>query len=88
MHIDEKRHERTTAEVSSWLRTKVATMVAVPVDAIDEESEFVSYGLDSAAAVELLAELELWLDRQLDPRLVWDYPTIRALANALTKPPA
>ena len=62
---------------------RVSAMTGIAIDAIDFDTELVSYGLDSAAAVELVAELEVDLGHQLDPRLLWDFPTIRALATEL-----
>jgi polyketide synthase 13 len=73
-------------DLRHWMREKIASMLGVPADTIDPDGEFASHGLDSAAAVELLAELELRLDRELATTLIWDYPTIRALASELAKP--
>ena len=44
---------------------------------------FSQYGLDSARAVCLAEEMEQWLGRRLSPVMVWDYPTIEALAQHL-----
>jgi acyl carrier protein len=74
-------------ELRRWMIEKIASMLGVAADRIDPDSEFASYGLDSAAAIELLAELELRLDRELATTMVWDHPTIRALASELAKPP-
>ena len=75
------------AELVHWMTAKVASRLEVGADTIDPDLEFVTYGLDSAASVELLAELELRLKRQLDTTLIWAYPTIRSLARELAKSP-
>jgi acyl carrier protein len=75
------------AELTIWMVEKIASMLQVATESIDPDSEFVTYGLDSAASVELLAELELRLKRQLDTTLIWAYPTIRALASELADSP-
>jgi acyl carrier protein len=74
-----------TAELTRWMVEKIASMLEVASDSIDPDSEFATYGMDSAASMELLAELELRLERQLDTTMIWAYPTIRALASELAK---
>jgi len=41
--------------------------------------------LDSVAAVGLAGELEDWLDVELPATILWDYPTIAALAEYLAR---
>jgi acyl carrier protein len=53
---------------------------------IDIGAPFSAFGLDSLKAVSLAGELETWLGRSLPPTLLWDYPTIDALATHLATP--
>jgi acyl carrier protein len=40
--------------------------------------------LDSAAAVGMTGELADWLDHEMDPTLLYDYPTIESLVQYLS----
>jgi acyl carrier protein len=69
--------------IEAWLIKRVSTALSLSPDQIDSRETFASYGLDSRTAVSLSGDLERWLGRRLPPTLVWDYPTIDALAEHL-----
>ncbi len=70
-------------QICNWLIDRVAEHVGLsPLD-IDSSIPFADYGLGSAEAVILSGDLERWLGRSLSPTLLWDYPTIDALATYL-----
>lgn len=71
--------------IESWLVAKIAENLEIDPGEIDTHEPFVSFGLDSAQAVGLAGDLEEWLGRKLSPTLVWDYPTIEALARYLAE---
>jgi acyl transferase domain-containing protein/acyl-CoA synthetase (AMP-forming)/AMP-acid ligase II/acyl carrier protein/GNAT superfamily N-acetyltransferase len=48
---------------------------------VDVNQSFAFYGLVSLEAVNLISELQTWLNRPLSPTLTWEYPNIAALAN-------
>lgn len=75
----------TQAELEAWLVAKTAALANLDVADVDPEADFASNGLDSVATAEIGAELETWLGRRLPATLVWDHPTIRALAQHLSK---
>ncbi|MBD3225246.1 MAG: AMP-binding protein, partial [Caldithrix sp.] len=52
---------------------------------IDIRQPFVNFGLDSAQAVGLVGDLEEQLNTELSPTLIWDYPTIEAMAKFLAE---
>jgi acyl transferase domain-containing protein/acyl-CoA synthetase (AMP-forming)/AMP-acid ligase II/pimeloyl-ACP methyl ester carboxylesterase len=72
-----------SAQIECWLTQQLATVLQLPVDQIDPETPFSSFGLDSLQAVQLSAQLEDWLGVPLAPTLIYDYPTIAALAAHL-----
>ncbi len=74
---------RSAAEISGWLVPRLAGELGVPATEIDTSRPFAYYGLDSVRAVQLTAELESWLGRELSPTLVYEYPTIDALSRHL-----
>lgn len=50
---------------------------------ISPDISFPDLGMDSLAAMFLLDDLERTLNRQINPLLFWEYPTIRTFAAAL-----
>lgn len=76
----------TEQEVRDWLINKLSKLVGVPTDEIDTAAPFADYGLDSRQAVGLAGDLEKWLKREIDPTLVWDYPSIDQVTAALLSP--
>ena len=69
--------------IEKWLVARIARHFDIPPHEVNCHDPFVSYGLDSAAAVSLSGELEEWLGRSLSPTLVYDYPSIIQLAQHL-----
>ena len=74
-----------TAEIQTWLVSYLAELLEIEPDEVDVTIPFDRYGLDSSAAVELSGDLEDWLGRELDPTLLYDYPTVEALAKHLSE---
>jgi len=66
--------------IEKWLVDQLSASLGMPAKEIDLHQPFASFGLDSAQAVGLAGDLEEWLNRTLPPTLIWDYPTIEALA--------
>lgn len=71
------------AEIRSWLTSRLADLLKINPDDIDTDLPFEQYGLDSEQAVSLSGDLQEWLGRPLDPTLLFDYPTVRGLAEYL-----
>jgi acyl carrier protein len=72
-------------EIRERLIREIAEAAALPADRIDAREPFASYGLASLEAVYLVGTLETWLGIALDATLLWDHPTIDALAAHLAK---
>ena len=70
-------------DIEAWLTRQLADRLGVAGESIDPREPFASYGLTSREAVVLSGELEEWLEQTLSPTLVWEYPTIEALARFL-----
>ncbi len=70
-------------EILNWLITWVAKEVKVDPAQIDVDEPFVNFGLTSRQAVLLSGDLEDWLGVELEPSLVWDFPTIAKLSAHL-----
>ncbi|WP_414938612.1 SDR family NAD(P)-dependent oxidoreductase [Amycolatopsis sp. cmx-11-51] len=72
------------AEIRDWLITRVAERTGVPEDQVDPDRPLHESGLSSRESMELAADLGRYLGRPLPPTLVWQYPTITALAGRLS----
>ncbi len=72
-------------EIQTWMISYIAKIIEVDPSKIDVKVSFDRYGLDSSVALALTNELEEWLKIELDPTLLYDYPTIYALAQHLAK---
>jgi acyl carrier protein len=73
------------SEIETWIVDYVAELLEVEPSKIDVTIPFDRYGLDSSAAVGLAGDLEDWLERELDPTMVYDYPSIDSLTQYLTE---
>ncbi|OKH43160.1 beta-ketoacyl synthase [Calothrix sp. HK-06] len=73
-----------TEAIEAWLIAKVAEQLQVSPKLIDIYEPLAQYGLSSLAAVRLSGELQEWLGQELSPTLLYDYPSIAALAQYLT----
>ena len=74
----------TTAEIQAWIVSYLAELLEVDPDEVDVTIPFDRYGLDSAAAVGLTGDLEEWLGKEVDPTVLYDYPTIASLVKHLS----
>ncbi|MBI2893618.1 MAG: SDR family NAD(P)-dependent oxidoreductase [Deltaproteobacteria bacterium] len=73
----------SAAAVRAWLIERVAERLEVEPGRIDPRTPFASLGLASRDAVSLSGELEDWLGLTLPATLLWEHPSIDALAAHL-----
>jgi acyl carrier protein len=73
-------------EIRQWLVKRVAEHLEVPPEEINVQRPFAEFGLDSRTAVTMAGELETFVNREVSPTLVWDYPTIEAVVEHLSSP--
>ncbi|CAI3152030.1 Phthiocerol synthesis polyketide synthase type I PpsA [Acinetobacter calcoaceticus] len=66
---------------SEIIRTLVAKEMRVEPQTLDPQKKFTSYGLDSIVTLSVSGDLEDLTQLELEPTLLWDYPTINALAE-------
>lgn len=78
---------RSEEAITAWLIARLSSESAIDPDEIDLGRPFAAFGLDSARALALVGELETWLGQRLSPIVLWNYPTIEALARQLAVPP-
>jgi acyl carrier protein len=75
----------THAEIVVWCKEYIARTLDVPIDRVDANAEFDALGFDSAAAVALVADIGTWLDRDLEPASLFEFPTISSYAEYLAR---
>lgn len=73
--------------IQAWLVSKLCERLGIEPREIDVREPLSSYGLGSTEAVRLAGELAEWLGRKLSAALVYEYPTIEALARHLAGSP-
>jgi amino acid adenylation domain-containing protein len=69
--------------VERWLVHALASLLGIDPQSIEPHERFTRYGLDSAGALTLVAELGKLLGRTLPATLLWDRPTIASVAAHL-----
>ena len=69
--------------IENWLKNRLSELLELPSEKFDVNKPLTNYGLDSSAAIGLTQELEEWLGREVDPTIVYDYPTISQLSRHL-----
>lgn len=67
----------------SWLIERVAVYLECEPGQVEPARSLADYGLHSMLALSLCADLEDYLQVQLEPTLVWDQPSIDALVAHL-----
>lgn len=70
-------------DLRSWLRERVAQYTQRDAAGIDTAAALTTYGLDSVYALIFCGDIEDHLGLTLEPTVVWDHPTIDALARHL-----
>lgn len=75
----------TSKQLEEWLIAQLASQLNLPKQDIDPVRRLEEYGLDSLEAVALTGELEEMLGRPVDPTILWDYPSVRAVAAYLAE---
>ncbi|OKH21107.1 phosphopantetheine-binding protein [Hydrococcus rivularis NIES-593] len=76
--------EISAVEIQDWIVTYLADLLETEPEEIDVTIPFDRYGLDSSAAVGLTGDLENWLGTEVEPTLLYDYPTVEALVEHLS----
>lgn len=79
MSVDDETFE----QVRDWLADRIALYLDKLSDELDPEVPLAEYGLDSVYVVSVLGEVEDRYGLRLDPTVVWEYPTVTALAGYL-----
>lgn len=79
--------ERSATEIQDWIVAYLANLLEIEPEEVNITIPFDHYGLNSSAAVGLTGDLEDWLgkDKEIDPTLLYYYPTVEALVQHLSQ---
>ncbi|WP_248240077.1 acyl carrier protein [Microbacterium kunmingense] len=75
----------TETDVQAWLASRVVTYGKKLPGDFSVDTDFADIGLDSVYALTLCGDIEDEYDIEVDPEIMWDYSTIRALADHLAE---
>jgi acyl carrier protein len=72
---------RTHRPIQRWLTTQLGSYLAVPEHSIDLSVPLAEMGVDSVHAISLVGDVEAHFDIDVDPTLIFDYPTLSHIAE-------
>ena len=75
--------EVTEIGIRDWMIKRLAQELKVDESQVSTTKRFDEYGLDSRVAIQVSGELEKIVERRLSPALLFEYPTIEQVAQAL-----
>lgn len=73
------------ASIENLIKNTLAKKLNIDANSIKPQASFVSYGIDSVMAVELIQDLEDCLNQPLEATLLWNFPTVESLAQHLAQ---
>jgi acyl transferase domain-containing protein len=74
---------RTAIEIQEWLIHQIAVDLKMEEHEVDTARPFNDFGVDSLVGTALAKRLGDWLQLELQSTLLWEYPTIKTLAQHL-----
>ena len=81
--VEAQKEPMIATQIQNWLVKYLAKELEITPDEVHVTIPFDDYGLDSYTAVGMSGDLEDWLGCELDPTLLYDYPTIDTRARYL-----
>ncbi len=69
--------------IESWIVSKLANALKVEANWISVHDSIWDLGLNSLQAAGLVGELETWLNQEVPPVVLYEYPTITSLAKQI-----
>ncbi len=64
-----------------WLTTRLGSYLGLPPTAIDPLVPLADMGVDSVHAISLVGDVEARFDIDVEPTLIFDYPTLSHIAE-------
>lgn len=70
--------------IQRWLITRLGSYLAIPETSIDPMVPLAEMGVDSVHALSLVGDVEAHFDIDVDPTLIFDYPTLSHIAEFIS----
>jgi acyl carrier protein len=67
-----------------WLTSRLASYLEVPATTINPMVPLAEMGVDSVHAISLVGDVELHFDIDVDPTMIFDYPTLSGIAEFIS----
>ena len=67
-------------EVENWLVDLFAKELKIDPSKLETDTPFQDYGVDSIMLAQLLRVINQWISEELDPSMIYEYPTIELFA--------
>lgn len=80
----ETRVNATHRPILRWLTTQLASYLEVPAASISPMVPLAEMGVDSVHAVSLVGDVEAHFDIDVEPTLIFDYPTLARIAEFIS----
>ena len=75
----------TSKDIENWLVDYLANLLKLNHEEIDVKIPFQRFGVDSLLLVTMVSHLEEWLEIEILPTIMYDYPTIKTLSEYLAQ---
>lgn len=69
--------------IEAWLVSYLSKALEEDESQIDVDASFDTYGLESSSIAAMTGDLADWLGQDIDPAIIYEYPTIASLAEQL-----
>jgi acyl carrier protein len=68
-------------QILRWLTTQLASYLEVSATTINPMVPLAEMGVDSVHAISLVGDVEMHYDIDVDPTMIFDYPTLSRIAD-------
>lgn len=75
----------TEASLIDFFRTRISEELGIDKNEVEPTIEFINFGLDSVNAIFILQHIEKYIGAELNPLLLWDYPTIESFSKYIVE---
>jgi acyl carrier protein len=83
-HLRSPQMNANRRPILRWLTTQLASYLEVPATTINPMVPLAEMGVDSVHAISLVGDVELRFDIDVDPTMIFDYPTLSGIAEFIS----